>query len=72
MKAGCTIDEVHRERFTTIGKYSQSARLLTADYMEALTVKPSRGKLLLKVFGGSALLLAILFALGEIGAQFGH
>jgi hypothetical protein len=27
---------------------------------------------LLKVFGGSALLLAILFALGEIGAQFGH
>ena len=40
--------------------------------MKAVTVKPSRGKLLLKVFGGSAVLLAILFAIGEIGSQFGH
>jgi hypothetical protein len=40
--------------------------------MNVLTVNPSRGKLLLKVFGGSALLLAILLAIGEIGSQFGH
>lgn len=40
--------------------------------MKVMTVKPTRGKMLLKVFGGTALLLAILFAIGEIGAQFGH
>lgn len=40
--------------------------------MKVMAVKPQRGKLFLKMFGGSALLLAILLAIGEIGAQFGH
>jgi hypothetical protein len=40
--------------------------------MKVMTVNPSSGKALLKVFGGTALLLAILVAIGEIGSQFGH
>jgi hypothetical protein len=40
--------------------------------MKSMTMNQPRGKLLLKVFGGSALLLAILLAIGEIGAAFAH
>jgi hypothetical protein len=40
--------------------------------MTLLAVKPTSGKMLLKLFGGTAILIAILFAIGEIGSQFGH
>lgn len=36
-----------------------------------MSVNPSRSRLLLKLFGGTALLIAILFAIGELGS-FGH
>jgi hypothetical protein len=32
-----------------------------------VTMNPHSGRLLLKVFGGTALILAILLAIGEIG-----
>jgi hypothetical protein len=36
-----------------------------------MSVNLTRGKLFLKLFGGTAILLAILFAIGEIGS-LGH
>jgi hypothetical protein len=36
--------------------------------MEVMSLNPTTGKVFLRVFGGTALLLAILFAIGELGS----